>query len=193
MGKKAHFGHLHVLVWFCIKNCLDSHIIWLTLDGEERNVAQRCLQFVSNSMEVARSKISRQIYLYIIEVVTRHSQIAVWWTKKVYLHPLVSILLMEKRIRWIRVRQLNHGIPTCCHAFVYKFANQKSRISLNRLVYWFIFFYNYCYFSNMCFIIIYWLHCLYINGCVNSMHGFFYCLEVEKAKTGQNGICGNSR
>jgi hypothetical protein len=48
-------------------------------------------------MEVARSKISMQISLYIIEVVTRHSQIAVWWTKKVYLHPLVSILLMEKR------------------------------------------------------------------------------------------------
>ena len=74
MGKKAH---LHVLVWFCIKIFLDSRRIWLTLDGEERNVAQRCLQFVSDSMEVAWSKISMQIYLYIIEVVTRHSQIAV--------------------------------------------------------------------------------------------------------------------
>ena len=69
-GKKAH---LQVLVWLCIKNFLDCRRIWLTLDGEERNVAQRCLQFVySDSMEVAR-----QIYLYIIEVVTRHSQIAV--------------------------------------------------------------------------------------------------------------------
>ena len=46
-------------------------------NGEERNVAQRSLQFVSDSMEVARSKISMQISLYIIEVVTRHSQIAV--------------------------------------------------------------------------------------------------------------------
>ena len=72
-GKKAH---LQVLVWFCIKFFLDCRRIWLTLDGEERNVAQRCLQFVSDSMEVARSKISMQIYL-IIEVVTRHSQIAV--------------------------------------------------------------------------------------------------------------------
>ena len=74
MGKNAH---LHVLVWFCMKIFLDCRRIWLTLDGEERNVAQRCLQFVSNSMEVARSKISMQIYLYIIEVVTRHSQIGV--------------------------------------------------------------------------------------------------------------------
>jgi hypothetical protein len=55
---------------------LDSRRIWLTLDGEERNVAQRSLQFVSDSMEVAPSKISMQISL-IIEVVTRHSQIAV--------------------------------------------------------------------------------------------------------------------
>ena len=47
------------------------------LDGEERNVAQRSLRFVSDSMEVARSKISMQISLNIIEVVTRHSQIAV--------------------------------------------------------------------------------------------------------------------
>jgi hypothetical protein len=60
MGKKAH---LQVLVWFCIKN-LDCNRIWLTLDGEERNVAQRSLQFVSDSMEVARSKISMQISLY---------------------------------------------------------------------------------------------------------------------------------
>jgi hypothetical protein len=93
MGKKAH---LQVLVLFRIKNFLDCRRIWLTLDGEERNVAQRCLQFVSDSMKVARSKISMQTSL-IIEVVTRHSQIAVWWTKKVYLHPLVSILLMEKQ------------------------------------------------------------------------------------------------
>ena len=55
---------------------LDCRRIWLTLDGEERNVAQRSLKFVSDSMEVARSKISMQISL-IIEVVTRHSQIAV--------------------------------------------------------------------------------------------------------------------
>ena len=73
-GKKAH---LQVLVWFRIKIFLDCHRIWLTLDGEERNVAQRSLQLVSDSMEVARSKISMQISLYIIEVVTRHSQIAV--------------------------------------------------------------------------------------------------------------------
>jgi hypothetical protein len=61
MGKKAH---LQVLVWFRIKNCFDCRRIWLTLDGEERNVAQRSLQFVSDSMElmeVARSKISMQI------------------------------------------------------------------------------------------------------------------------------------
>ena len=74
MGKKAH---LQVLVWFRIKNFLDCSRIWLTLDGEERNVAQRSLQFVSDSMEVARSKISMQIYLIIELVVTRHSQIAV--------------------------------------------------------------------------------------------------------------------
>ena len=43
MGKKAH---LQVLVWFRIKNFLDRRRIWLTLDGEERNVAQRSLQFV---------------------------------------------------------------------------------------------------------------------------------------------------
>jgi hypothetical protein len=55
-GKKAH---LQVLVWFRIKKFLDCSRIWLTLDGEERNVAQRSLQFVSNSMEVARSKISQ--------------------------------------------------------------------------------------------------------------------------------------
>jgi hypothetical protein len=74
MGKKAH---LQVLVWFRIKNFLDCSRIWLTLDGEECNVAQRSLQFVSNSMEVARSKISMQISLIIELVVTRHSQIAV--------------------------------------------------------------------------------------------------------------------
>jgi hypothetical protein len=63
MGKKAH---LQVLVWFRIKIFLDCRRIWLTLDGEERNVAQRSLQFVSDSMElmeVARSKISMQISL----------------------------------------------------------------------------------------------------------------------------------
>ena len=60
MGKKAH---LHVLVWLRIKIFLDCRRIWLTLDGEERNVAQRSLQFVSDSMEVARSKISMQISL----------------------------------------------------------------------------------------------------------------------------------
>jgi hypothetical protein len=51
------------LVWFRIKNFLDCRRIWLTLDEEERNVAQRSLQFVSDSMEVARSKISMQISL----------------------------------------------------------------------------------------------------------------------------------
>ena len=60
MGKKAH---LQVLVWFRIENVLDCRRIWLTLDGEERNFAQRSLQFVSDSMEVARSKISMQISL----------------------------------------------------------------------------------------------------------------------------------
>ena len=63
MGKKAHF---QVLVWFRIKIFLDCRRIWLTLDGEERNVVQRSLQFVSDSMElmeVARSKISMQISL----------------------------------------------------------------------------------------------------------------------------------
>ena len=54
---------------------LDCRRIWLTLDGEERNVAQRSLQFVSDSMERRKvawgSKISNmQISLYIIEVVT---------------------------------------------------------------------------------------------------------------------------
>ena len=77
MASSGEKGPLTVLVWFCIKIFLDCRRIWLTLDEEERNVAQRCLQFVSDSMEVARSKISMQIYLYIIEVVTRHSQIAV--------------------------------------------------------------------------------------------------------------------
>ena len=74
MGKKAH---LQVLVWFRIKIFLDCRRIWLTLDGEERNVAQRSLQFVSDSMEVARSKISNTKISLIIQVVTRHSQIAV--------------------------------------------------------------------------------------------------------------------
>ena len=74
MGKMAH---LQVLVRFRIKNFLDCRRIWLTLDGEERNVAQRSLQFVSDSMEVARSKISMQISLIIEVVNTRHSQIAV--------------------------------------------------------------------------------------------------------------------
>jgi hypothetical protein len=46
-GKKAH---LQVLVRFRIK-CYCRRI-WLTLDGKERNVAQRSLQFVSDSMEV---------------------------------------------------------------------------------------------------------------------------------------------
>jgi hypothetical protein len=45
------------------KNFLDCRRIWLTLDGEERNVAQRSLQFVSDSMEVALMKL----------VITRHS------------------------------------------------------------------------------------------------------------------------
>ena len=40
------------ILWFRIKNVLDCHRIWLTLDGEERDVAQRSLQFVSDSMEV---------------------------------------------------------------------------------------------------------------------------------------------
>jgi DNA-binding MurR/RpiR family transcriptional regulator len=74
MGKKAH---LQVLVWFRIKNFYCRRI-WLTVDGEERNVAQRSLQFVSDSMEVARSKISNTKISLIIEVVTRHSQIAVY-------------------------------------------------------------------------------------------------------------------
>jgi hypothetical protein len=102
-GKK---GPLASFSLFSYQNFLDCRRIWLTLDGEERNVAQRSLQFVNDSMEVARSKISMQIYLIIELVVTRHSQIAVLstelksvvriWTKKVYLHPLVSILLMKK-------------------------------------------------------------------------------------------------
>ena len=66
MGKKAH-----------LQNVLDCRRIWLTLDGDERNVAQRSFQFVSDSMEVARSKISMQISLIIELVVTRHSQISV--------------------------------------------------------------------------------------------------------------------
>jgi hypothetical protein len=33
------------------KNFLDGRRIWLTLGGEERNVAQRSLQFVSDSMK----------------------------------------------------------------------------------------------------------------------------------------------
>jgi hypothetical protein len=74
MGKKAHLQSFSVASY---QKFLYCRRIWLTLDGEERNVAQRSLQFVSDSMEVARSKISMQISLYIIEVVTRHSQIAV--------------------------------------------------------------------------------------------------------------------
>ena len=74
MGKKGPLTSFSVVLY---QKILDCRRIWLTLDGEERNVAQRSLQFVSDSMEVARSKISMQISLYIIEVVTRHSQIAV--------------------------------------------------------------------------------------------------------------------
>ena len=73
-GKKGPLTSFSVILY---QKFLDCRRIWLTLDGEERNVAQRSLQFVSDSMEVARSKISMQISLYIIEVVTRHSQIAV--------------------------------------------------------------------------------------------------------------------
>jgi hypothetical protein len=57
---------------------LDCRRIWLMLDGEEHNVAQRSLQFVSDSMlNVARLKVSNIQISIIIEVVTRHSQIAV--------------------------------------------------------------------------------------------------------------------
>ena len=66
-GKKGPLTSFSVVSY---QNFLDCRRIWLTLDGEERNVAQRSLQFVSDSMEVARSKISMQISLYIIEVVT---------------------------------------------------------------------------------------------------------------------------
>jgi hypothetical protein len=76
-GKKGPLTSFSVVSY---QKCLDCRRIWLTLDGEERNVAQRSLQFVSDSMElmeVARSKISMQQISLIIEVVTRHSQIAV--------------------------------------------------------------------------------------------------------------------
>jgi hypothetical protein len=70
-GKKGPLTSFSVVSY---QNFLDYRRIWLTLHGEERNVAQRSLQFVTDSMErrkVARSKISNmQISLYIIEVVT---------------------------------------------------------------------------------------------------------------------------
>jgi hypothetical protein len=73
-GKKGPLTSFGVVSY---QKYLDCRRIWLTLDGEERNVAQRSLQFVSDSMEVARSKISMQIYRIIEVVYTPHSQIAV--------------------------------------------------------------------------------------------------------------------
>jgi hypothetical protein len=73
-GKKGPLTSFSVVSY---QNILDCRRIWLTLDGKERNVAQRSLQFVSDSMEVARSKISNTKISLIIQVVTRHSQIAV--------------------------------------------------------------------------------------------------------------------
>ena len=73
-GKKGPLTSFSVVSY---KNFLDCRRIWLPLDGEERNVAQRSLQFVSDSMEVARSKISNTKISLIIHIVTRHSQIAV--------------------------------------------------------------------------------------------------------------------
>ncbi len=47
-GKKGPLTSFSVVSY---QKYLDRRKIWLTLDGEERNVAQRSLQFVSESME----------------------------------------------------------------------------------------------------------------------------------------------
>jgi hypothetical protein len=53
-GKKGPVTSFSVVSY---KKSLDCRRKWLTLEGEERNVAQRSLQFVySDNMEVARSK-----------------------------------------------------------------------------------------------------------------------------------------
>jgi hypothetical protein len=49
-GKKGPLTNFSVVSY---QKVLDCSRIWLTLDGEERNVAQRSLQFVSDSMEVS--------------------------------------------------------------------------------------------------------------------------------------------
>jgi hypothetical protein len=46
------------------KKCLDCRRIWLTLDGEERNVAQRSLQFVSDSMEISEISLIIEVTCY---------------------------------------------------------------------------------------------------------------------------------
>jgi hypothetical protein len=118
-GKKAH---LQVLVWFCINIFLHCRRIWLTLDGEERNVAQRCLQFVSDSMEVARSKISMQISLFIYHrgCYSAFTNSSMMDKEGVPSSSGIDIIdgETESDEYCLRVRQLNHGIPTCCHAFV---------------------------------------------------------------------------
>ena len=49
-GENGPFTSFSVVSY---KKVLDCRRIWLTLDGEECNVAQGSLQFVSDSMEVA--------------------------------------------------------------------------------------------------------------------------------------------
>jgi hypothetical protein len=49
-GKK---GPLTSFSMVSYQKCLDCRRIWLTLDGEERNVAQRSLQFVSDSISLS--------------------------------------------------------------------------------------------------------------------------------------------
>ena len=89
-GKKGPLTSFSVVSY---QKFLDRRRIWLMLDGEERNVAQRSLRFVSDSIEVARS--------------TELTSVVRIWTKKVYLHPLVSILLMKKR------NQMNTSAGLC--------------------------------------------------------------------------------
>ena len=66
MGKKAHLQSFNVVSY---QNFLDCRRIWLTLDGEERNVAQRSLQFVSDSMEVVS-------YAYLLSGLSPHVRYA---------------------------------------------------------------------------------------------------------------------
>ena len=75
-GKK---GPLTSFSMVSYQKCLDCRRIWLTLDGEERNVAQRSLQFVSDSISLSdlqtRAESNMQISLYTNSSMIKRAQV----------------------------------------------------------------------------------------------------------------------